>query len=649
MAEPLTTQSVEDVETKLNEAVNSIENPDLKQAMQNIKDLIWSQKDVINDMDEIKQDDFENFAQNLKTIENNEVGISLVANLLNAGFKKENEFNSYWDSNFDEISKLKKFNLCLLRFYGKYVENENLDKNFFFNFVIGAEKENYAFIAHPMMRESTSHFVTQDETSWLNKEKQNALFFSYEALYHIFLLDEKYKNEPEYIPTVFISLLSHTKPYYLVLTKGRFNEFFYKKIIEDNKNFDDFMDMWFKAKGNSEIDFENLNFVCELMQDWERVYQNVKLIRFMKLFVNNIESTEKIEKFFLNSFDELLKIMSFNDLSFTNMEGCRNSLNKKIDDSSFENGKTIKELLDRYIFRSRFSRFFKKAFEDEEFLNFILEKEENFKALLECYNENPRLFYNRDITWETKAKVTLIKEGKFFRDDTALNIPLKKDEVDRSSVMVRMDKRPELEGDEIVILFELSSRSWWWNRSLCLNLNKESFTKLAKIMEKVPNQKEFLDWIYSNRKKLIVKNRGENSNTLVTNFEELAQNAGFFILSENQKKVFDRIPEENREEFKNNFTQCPEFRATVEILGKTITDTESFIKLYSSFFWAYNLLSLNIQLSCAMQLVMGNVMENFLSVQKTEDVKFINETLNNLKPNLKHDVVPQIESQLSER
>lgn len=71
----------------------------------------------------------------------------------------------------------------------------------------------------------------------------------------------------------------------------------------------------------------------------------------------------------------------------------------------------IKTFLNQYVFRSRF---FKKAFEDEEFLNFILEKNENFKALLECYNENQRLFYNRDVTWETKAKVTLIKEGEFL-------------------------------------------------------------------------------------------------------------------------------------------------------------------------------------------------------------------------------------------
>ncbi len=381
----------------------------------------------------------------------------------------------------------------------------------------------------------------------------------------------------------------------------------------------------------------NWSSFCELMQDWERFYQNMKLIRFMKLFVNNIESTEEIEKFFLNSFDELLKIMSFNDLSFTNMEGCRNSLNKKIDDGSFENGKTIKELLDRYIFRSRFSRFFKKAIEDEEFLNFVSKDDENFQALKKCYDENSRLFYNRDVTWETKVKVTLIKEGKVFSDDTVLVMG----EVNRTSVIERMDKRPELEGGEIVILFELSSRSWWWNRSLCLNLNKGSFTKLAKITEKVSNQKEFLDWIYSNRKKLIVKNRGENSNTLVTNFEELAQDAGFFILSDNQKKVFDRIPEENREEFKNNFVQHPEFRAIVELLGQTITDTENFVKLYGGFIWTLNLVA--VQLSFAMQLTFLNAMKGFVEELERNQ----SENLQEIKDTIKNESfrIPQIESQ----
>lgn len=657
MAELIATQSVENLETKLNEAVNSIESLNLKQAMQNIKDLIWLKKDFINDMDEINQDDFENFAQSMKVIESNEAGINLVKNLLNANFTNASELRKYQKENSAEFSDLADFNLCFLRFYGKYVESEDFGRSFFEEFLYNVKEENMCFLAYSMVRECSSiggegNVFSTDFLKKMGNEKQNAVFWSYFAIKELLqkiARKEKFYNKNfsngygEMLIDSFPKLISQV----IILGKDRFNKFLYEKMLKNAKELDDFMDAWFTVK-KVDFDFENWDSICELMQDWERVYENIKLIKFMKLFINNFEVQQEIKTVCLNFFNEFSS-MSFIDLynlDFGNVENCKNCLNEKIDNSSLEDKENIKELFDNNIFHSRF---FKKAIEDEEFLNFVSKDDKSFQALKRCYNENSRLFYNRDVTCETKAKVTLIKEGEFFRDDTALNIPLKKDEVDRSSVMVRMDKRPELEGNEIVILFELSSRSWWWNRSLCLNLNKESFTKLAKITEKVSNQKEFLDWIYSNRKKLIVKNRGENSNTLVTNFEELAQNAGFFILSENQKKVFDRIPEENREEFKNNFTQCPEFRATVEILGKTITDTESFIKLYSSFFWAYNLLSLNIQLSCAMQLVMGNVMENFLSVQKTEDVKFINETLNNLKPNLKHDEVPRIESQLTER
>ncbi len=634
MAEPLTTQSVEDVETKLNEAVNNIKNPNSKQAMQNIKDLIWSQKNVIKDMDEISQNDFGNFAQGMKVIESDEIGISLIVSLLNANFTNASKLQKYQEENSEEFSDLADFNLCFLRFYGKYIESENFSKDFFNNFFVNIAKKNLTFIAYPMIRESVSVGIPV-KTSEMLKEKQNALFWIYSTLCELFDADNKYEKEliVGKIKTLFSTLEARVRN----LEKERFNNFLYQKMLEDNKNFDDFMNIWFKVKDDSDFFMNNWGSVCELMQDWERFYQNMKLIRFMKLFVNNIESTEEIEKFFLNSFDELLKIMSFNDLSFTNMEGCRNSLNKKIDDGSFENGKTIKELLDRYIFRSRFSRFFKKAIEDEEFLNFVSKDDENFQALKKCYDENSRLFYNRDVTWETKVKVTLIKEGKVFSDDTVLVMG----EVNRTSVIERMDKRPELEGGEIVILFELSSRSWWWNRSLCLNLNKGSFTKLAKITEKVSNQKEFLDWIYSNRKKLIVKNRGENSNTLVTNFEELAQDAGFFILSDNQKKVFDRIPEENREEFKNNFVQHPEFRAIVELLGQTITDTENFVKLYGGFIWTLNLVA--VQLSFAMQLTFLNAMKGFVEELERNQ----SENLQEIKDTIKNESfrIPQIESQ----
>lgn len=644
MAEPLTTQSVE---TKLNEVVSGIDDFYLQQAMKNIKDLIWLKKDFINDMDKINQDDFENFAQNMKVIERYKTKISLVANLLNAGFKIENEFNSYWDSNFDEISKLKKFNFCFLIFLGCYIEKENPDKIFLINFVIEVEEENYAFIAHPMMRESTSHFVTQDETSQLSKEKQNALFFSYRALYNIFLLDNKFKNEPEGISTGFISLLSHIEPYCLVLTKERFNNFLYQKMLEDNKKIDDFMDMWFKAKENSEIAVDNWNFVCELMQDWEKVYRNIEMMRFMKLFINSFGLQQDIATVLLNLFDEFF-LMSFVDLynlDFSNIENCKNWLNEKIDNSELEDKENIKELFDNNIFHSKFSRFFKKAIEDEEFLSFVSKNDKNFQASKICFDKNYRLFNNSGITWGTKAKATRIKIGEDVRDDTTLvgNTSLVIGEVNRIVVIERMDKKPELNEEELSVMFLLSHRSWWWNRSLFLNLSKSDYEIIVFVLGQLPEDQKmvFVNLFYLYRNEFI----GKNGKLVPDFFEKVQIITKRFIFSENQKKVFDLVPEENREEFKNNFMQHPEFRATVELLGKTITDTESFVKLYGTFIWAFNLVNSSIQLGLAMQFVIGKVMAQFLKSINENDREEINKKIDEIE---NFSSRPRIEYQTSE-
>ncbi len=244
MAEPLTTQSVEDVETKLNEAVNNIKNPNSKQAMQNIKDLIWSQKNVIKDMDEISQNDFGNFAQGMKVIESDEIGISLIVSLLNANFTNASKLQKYQEENSEEFSDLADFNLCFLRFYGKYIESENFSKDFFNNFFVNIAKKNLTFIAYPMIRESVSVGIPV-KTSEMLKEKQNALFWIYSTLCELFDADNKYEKEliVGKIKTLFSTLEARVRN----LEKERFNNFLYQKILEYNNNFDDFMSIWFKV------------------------------------------------------------------------------------------------------------------------------------------------------------------------------------------------------------------------------------------------------------------------------------------------------------------------------------------------------------------------------------------------------------------
>lgn len=638
MAEPLTTQSVEDVETKFNEAVSNILNLIGRIEIKNY-----------DSFDFITEDNVIEFSNYMGVIElHGREGFEALQNALNS----------------DDKEKLNN-NLKFRDLYGKYIWKCNFNVNFFTTVCFDEGKDNKVTFLQNIFRgaggdlakagkrpedKKDDGYVYTDE---LNSSKAYLIMHNFRLLNDILCIFKKWQNndwtyffdvERYEVIDIFnedannvdefkvISLLLNK----IVFLKNDYNEFFDNVLKNINLDFSNLIQIFdtidlvltseekFSLSEDGEVfDYKNSNDNLsiprkDLYEPFENLRKNWKRLYNIKIVINKILKLRKEE--------------NFNPENYWT---------------------AVRDLINSINFDERTARFLKilakRIITDESLLNYLSNNSENIvnvvDALQNMYYIYPRLFNNRYITWETKAKVTLIKEGDFFKDDTALNIPLKEDEVNRSSVMVRMDKRPELEGDEIVILFELSSRSWWWNRSSFLNLNKGSFTKLAKITEKVPHQKEFLDWIYLNRKKLIVKNTGENSNTLVKDFEELVRDAGFFVLSDNQQKVFDLVHESNKEEFKDNFTQHPEFRATVELLGKTITDTKSFIELYSGFIWAYNLVNSSIQLGLAMQFVMGNVMANFLSMQKTEDVEFINKTLDSFKPKLEHDEVPQIESQ----
>ncbi len=738
MNESVATQSDENDETKLNEAIN------------NILTLI-AQIEIKNfdSFDKISEDEIEKFSKNIKIVEKCEKD----------GYKKLQEalnLNEGYTPSFKNVELTKKLNILNnnLKFrdlYGKYMLKCEFDINFF-SLLYLHEKDSLIYnlfresglddiIKNGSRDEENDGYVYTDELKisqasliadacrillgdilyvfqrWMDDNAYNQLIDAEYANVDIFDKVEISGQEETFISEYkavslllmgFNNLQNNGIDYYFLW------KLFYRAGYNNNymlQIFSKIDSVFEKCNLENEIYHydSSLFFIKDVYEpffvfkkNWEKVCYKMKvsnLSRLLNLFLEKFNCEENVKQDILNLIEKLNsdQFIKQNDFDLASMRSYRNYVNYVIEASNFEYAEEMKTFFKTNIFCSGV---FKKAIEDEKFLNILLNKE-LFEILLKLHKENQRLFDfdSNIVTWETKLKIF---EGKSSETN--------------SSFLMRVNRKPQLSSDEIYVLGELISRCWkilWWIKNIFLNLSNEDIAFITSIYNDLSSESErvrFLNWIYANKYRLIII--GRDANKLVPYISEEIQNAGFFILSRNQQKVFDFAPEENkkefrrnfaqypefrkkieflgetifdkesrndniftpdilekiqdigffilsknqqkvfelvpelnREEFKNNFLQHPEFRATVELLGQTITDTESFVKLYGGFIWAFNLVNSSIQLGLAMQFVIGKVMAQFLMGISENDREEINKKIDEIET---FSSRPRIEYQPSE-
>lgn len=187
-------------------------------------------------------------------------------------------------------------------------------------------------------------------------------------------------------------------------------------------------------------------------------------------------------------------------------------------------------------------KMFKSVNRIKEFLEYISKNTENISMLVECLTSNPNLFLNQNFSWHTKARIAVAQK----------KLHSSKYEYKKYSVS-RLINKEQMSSDEIAVAFELSSKTWWWNRSKnLLRLEKEingqkGFKIIADVVSKLDKSQisQFYDWLYEKRDELITENGvAENlfERVLQNNFrvrdgswENLMNESG---LSEKQKEQF---------------------------------------------------------------------------------------------------------------